>query len=303
MAAEENEMGISVVLPNFNGRKLLQKNLPSLYDALNKAGLPYEVIVADDCSTDDSIEYLKRDYPATLTVSTSTNSGFSTACNTGIAATQYSYTCIVNTDVTFDSEYFINSMKYFEDPKLFAIKGEINNYIERMDNIFNVEGEIVVYLKRGFFKFKSSEQRNKVNYDHSLVLLGCCFVCRTELIKKLGGFDERFSPYYWEDLDLPLTVIEQGYNLVYAPDCRVYHQRSSTINKTQRKTKVRLISNRNKFILAWKHFDSPAKWVIHVLWVLVSLCTRWIKLDWQYYVSLCFALTRYSKSEGKVICS
>ncbi len=295
MAEKENEVGLSVVLPNYNGRDLLELNLPSLFDALTEAILPYEVIVVDDCSTDNSVDYLEINYPTVIITQTPENSGFSTACNTGIAEARYRYTCIVNTDVTFDASYFKNSIEYFGNPDLFAIKGEIINYRERMDNILNIEKEIVVYFKRGFLKFKAGEQRHKVSYDHSLVLLGCCFVCRTDLIKKIGGFDERFSPYYWEDLDLALTAIEKGYDLVYAPNCKVYHQQSSTINKTQTRAKVRLISNRNKFILAWKHLDSPARWSIHVFFVLISLCIRWVILDWRYYVSLFYALARCAK--------
>jgi len=295
MATEENEMGVSVVLPNFNGRPLLQQNLPSLYDALNRAGLDYEVIVADDCSTDDSIEYLKHNYPDLIIVSTSKNSGFSTACNTGIVAARYSYTCIANTDVTFDLNYFYNAVEYFADPNLFAIKGEIINYRERQDNILWVDKDAVVYFRRGFFKFKFAEKRRTVGYDHNLVLLGCCFVCRTDLIIKLGGYDERFSPYYWEDLDLALTAYEKGYAPKYVPNCKVYHQTSSTISKTQSSIKVRLISNRNKFMLAWKHLHSPTRWSIHVLWVLTSLCFRWVILDWKYYIAFIYALVRYKK--------
>ena len=293
MPVVDNEPGFSVVIPNYNGRNLLEKNLPSLHDALNKAKLPYEVIVSDDCSTDDSVEYLKRSYPAIIIVSTPKNSGFSTACNTGIARVRYRYTCIVNTDVTFDPEYFKYAVLYFENPNLFSIKGDIVNYSQHIDNVLNIDQDHAVYFRRGFFRFKAAEQRKSVKNDYILTLLGCCFVCRSDLIKKMGGFDERFSPYYWEDLDLALTAVEKGYDLVYAPNCKVFHQLSSTIKNTQSNTKIRLISNRNKFMLAWKHLDSPVRWSIHVFFVLTSLCVRWIKLDWRYYAALFYALARY----------
>ena len=300
MADQEYVAGFSVVLPNYNGRELLEKNLPALHEALTRANLPYEVIVSDDCSTDDSVEYLKYAYPAVKIVSTSKNSGFATACNAGIAEAQYSYTCIVNTDVTFDPNYFKNVMDYFANPKLFAIKGDIINYRDRPGDILNIEKEVAVYLKHGLFKIKSAENRKAVNYDHILVLLGCCFVCRTDLIKTVGGYDERFSPYYWEDLDLALTVVEKGYDLAYAPDCIVYHQIGSTIKKTQSDIKIRLISNRNKFLLTWKHLDSPTRWSIHIFFVIASLCLRWVILDWRYYVALAYALVRYHKKQGTV---
>ena len=298
MVGTEIETGLSVVLPNYNGRKLLQENLPSVYAALDKAELPYEIIVSDDGSTDDSVDYLKRSYPDIVVVKTRENSGFSTACNIGINRSRYRYSCIVNTDVTFDPNYFKNSIPYFENPNLFALKGDIVNYREHPDNVLNVDQDVIVYFKRGFFKFKDAAKRNKVNYDYALVLLGCCFVCRTEFIKKIGGYDERFSPYYWEDLDLALSAVEKGYDLAYVSDCKVYHQISSTIKSTQPESKIRLIANRNKFLLAWKHLDSSARWTKHIFFVLASLCVRWIKLDWKYYAALFLALARYQKSKS-----
>ena len=299
MVEKEYAPGFSVVLPNYNGQGLLEKNLPPLYAALTEAKLPFEIIVADDCSTDHSVDYLQRSYPEIKLVSTKINSGFATACNTGIAEARFEYTCIVNTDVTFDLNYFKNSIEYFENPNLFAIKGDIINYQDRPDDILDIQKDVAVYLKRGFFKFMPAADKETVNYDHILVLLGCCFVCRTGLIKKIGAYDELFSPYYWEDLDLALTVIKKGYDLDYAPNCVVYHQQSSTIKKTQSAIKIRLISTRNKFFLAWKHLDSPARWSSHIFFVLGSLCLRWLVLDWKYYVALAYALARYMRKKKK----
>jgi GT2 family glycosyltransferase len=293
MVEVENEIGMSVVLPNFNGRELLSKNLPSLYKALKELNLPFEVIVADDCSTDDSVEFLKNSYTDVINVSTPENSGFSTACNTGIAQVRYRYCCVVNTDVTFDPDYFTNSIAYFANPNLFAVKGDIINYRERLDNVLNIDKDSVLYFKRGFIKYKPAEKRNTVSYDHSILKLGCCFICRTDMLKKLGGYDERFSPFFWEDIDLPLTALEQGYELKYAEECKVYHQTSSTISKSNSDIKTSLISKRNKFMLAWKHLGTPRRWAVHVFFVVASLCFRWIGFDWRYYVSFSYALTRY----------
>jgi GT2 family glycosyltransferase len=295
VAEIENEISMSVVLPNFNGRYLLSKNLPSLYDALKELNLPFEVIVADDCSSDDSVEFLKINYPDVINVSTPENSGFSTTCNTGIAQARYRYCCVVNTDVTFDSAYFKNSIGYFADPILFAVKGDIINYRESLDNVLDIDKDLVLYFKRGFFKYKPAEKRNTVRYDHNILKLGCCFVCRTDLLKRLGGYDERFSPFFWEDIDLPLTALEQGYKLKYAEECKVYHQISSTISKSNSDIRTSLISKRNKFMLAWKHLGTPRRWAVHVFFVVASLCFRWIGFDWRYYVSFSYALSRYWK--------
>jgi GT2 family glycosyltransferase len=284
--------GISVVIPNYNGRYLLEENLPSLYDALKNAKLPIEIIVSDDCSTDDSIDFLKLHYPSIQIVSTTENSGFPTTCNIGIAEAEYGYTCIVNTDVTFKNDYFQNSIKYFNNTNLFAVKGDIINYREHYDDVFDTNKDIVVYFKGGYIRFKNKDISGSLEYDYVAVLLGCCFICRTELLKNLGGFDEIFSPYYREDLDLAMRAFEHGYEILYVPDCPVYHKIGSTIERTQSSIKKQLIAKRNKFLLTWKHLDGFHRWIQHILFVFVSLLSRWIIFDWKWYTALVYALIR-----------
>jgi len=293
------EDGISVIIPNYNGRHLLEKNLPSLYSALENAKTPLEVIVSDDYSTDDSIEFLKFSCPSVQIVSTSANSGFSKACNTGIAIARYRYTCIVNSDVTFNDDYFRNSIKYFNNPNLFAVKGDIVNYRERYDDILDINRDIIVYFKRGHIIFKNADNFEPKKYDFKTVLLGCCFICHTDLLKYLGGFDEMFSPYYREDLDLALTAIKSGYAVQYIPDCKVYHKIGSTIGTTQPPVKKQLIAKRNKFLLTWKHLDTAPRWTIHVLFIFLSFISRWIVFDWKWYAALVSALIRYARFKCK----
>ena len=75
---------LSVILPNYNGRQLLQRNLPSLFTALK--GLEHEVIVVDDCSGDDSVSFLQQHYPQITLIQNPHNLGFSATCNAGIKA-------------------------------------------------------------------------------------------------------------------------------------------------------------------------------------------------------------------------
>ena len=93
---------ISIVLPNYNGRHLLEKNLPSIVEAL--AGFDHEIIIVDDCSADDSVEFIQRSYPDIKLIQNEVNLGFSTTCNTGIFAAKYPLLCVANTDVTFTPE-------------------------------------------------------------------------------------------------------------------------------------------------------------------------------------------------------
>jgi GT2 family glycosyltransferase len=285
---------ISVILPNYNGRKLLEKNLPSLFDAL--AGLDHEVIVVDDCSSDDSIDFLATHYPAVTRLRNEHNLGFSATCNRGVAAATKAQLCIVNTDVTFTPDYFQRALPYFADPQLFAVKGAILNYRTSFDDVFNIEETSLLYYKRGFLRFNQRVEPEAGNFTGKVggqfVLLGCCFVCDRSKMLELGGFDEIFSPFYWEDADLAIRALRRGYRLAYEPQCRVYHQTSSTIASYRSNTRRRLVSMRNKFLFTWRHLQGFGQWTSHIFFTTLSLLGRWLILDWKFYAAFANALSR-----------
>ncbi len=292
-----NKYGISVVIPNYNGKNLLEQNLPSIYAALEHANINYELIISDDCSSDDSIEFLKTTYPNIKVISTETNMGFSGNCNNGIKNATQTLTCITNTDVNFDINYFKNALPYFSDKNLFAVKGKIVNYEGDPENITTINETCLTYIKRGIIRFKCDIEpdNNKISKDigGQYVGLGCCFVANTHHLKAIGGFYEIFSPYYWEDSDIAITALEKGHSLIYEKSCVIHHNHGSTISSTQSKLKRKIISNRNKFIFSWLHLRGRKNWYVHFLFITTNILTRWITLDIKYYISLYSAIKIY----------
>jgi len=286
---------ISVVLPNFNGRALLEENLPSLYEALKIASGTYTVIVVDDCSTDNSISFLASKYPDIVVLQNEVNSGFSITCNKGIQYATSNLICVSNTDVTFHEDYFVRAKDYFEDPQVFAVKGDIINYAGKTDQVINIDKTVRLYYKRGLLRFKTQNNFDDKPYDLEYVGLGCCFIANAAYLQKLGGFDTIFSPYYWEDSDLALCAIQEGYKLIYEQKCIVYHKASSTMDKTQSSLKRKIISNRNKFLFCWKHLQGKKRWINHVFVIVISLLTRFLVLDWKFYYTLTLAIIRKRK--------
>lgn len=292
---------ISVILPNYNGRHLLEKNLPSLAAALE--GIPHEIIVVDDCSRDDSVNFLVSAYPDIRIVRNEHNQGFSATCNRGVEAATSPLLCIVNTDVTFTADYFHKAIPHFDSPGLFAVKGDIVNYREVMDKPYNIQKTSILCFKRGFLRthprIEPDPSRLNGQVGGQYVLLGCCFVCRRDMMLELGGFDEIFSPFYWEDSDLPLRALRRGWRLAYEPRCIVYHHASSTIGKYRSNARRRIISVRNKFIFTWRFLHGFRAWTAHIFFTTGSLLVRWIVLDWKYYVSFARAIIRYNTYQTK----
>lgn len=282
----------SIVLPNYNGKLLLEENLPSLYEALNAYQFQYEIIVVDDCSSDDSLPFLKSKYPDIVILTNEINSGFSVTCNKGIQYANNDLICVVNTDVTFHKNYFFHAIDYFDDPNIFAVKGDIINFSGQIDQVINIDKKARLYFKRGLLRFRTSEHFEDKPYDLEYVGLGCCFIANTLYIQKLGGFDIIYSPYYWEDSDLPLRALQKKLQLIYEPQCIVYHKTSSTMERTQSKLKRKIISNRNKFIFCWKHLNGAKRWAQHLFFMIISLLFRWIILDWKFYYTFALAIRR-----------
>ena len=285
---------ISVILPNFNGRYLLEKNIPSLIDALGD--INNEIIVVDDCSSDDSVSFLQENYPDIKIISNEINIGFSSTCNKGIHAARLRLLCVVNTDVTFTPNYFANMIREFDDSSLFAVKGDIVNYNKSFDDVLNIDRTTRLYYKRGFLRFDTSNPLTQrtifSDEDDIFVALGCCFVCDREMILKLHGFDEIYSPFYWEDSDLARRAMSCGYKLLYLPESVVYHQASSTIATYISNSKRKLVSNRNKFLFSWRHLDTKKFWLSHVPITAFNLLIRWLIIDWKFYAAFYNALSR-----------
>ena len=285
---------ISVILPNFNGRGLLEKNIPSLFEALGD--IDNEIIVIDDCSSDDSVQFLKETYPAIKVIRNEINLGFSATCNKGIKAAKLNLLCVVNTDVTFTPEYFTNMIREFDDTSLFAVKGDIVNYDKSFDDVINIDRTTTLYYKRGFLRFDTrtpfTNRTVMTKKNSQFVALGCCFVCNREMMLQLKGFDEIYSPFYWEDSDLAQRALESGFKLLYLPESKVFHQASSTISNYRSNAQRRLVSNRNKFLFSWQHLDSKTFWMSHVPTTALNLLVRWLIIDWKYYVAFYNALNR-----------
>jgi len=288
---------ISVILPNYNGKSLLQENIPGILTALENTKCDFEIIVIDDCSTDDSVDMLQNKFPFVKVIVNEINQGFSYTCNKGILSAKNSVLCIVNTDVTFTPDYFVNGLKYFEDDNVFALKGNIVNYENNnFNDVVSIEKTAQLFMKRGFLRFDKKVEYVPNSFtgeiDGQFVLLGCCFMCKRDKAVELKGFDEIYSPFYWEDSDIAIRALKKGYKLIYEPTCVVYHKTSSTIPNYRSKNKIKLVSHRNKFIFTWKYLNSYKQWLSHINYTIFNISTRWIIFDWKYYVSFFSALIR-----------
>ncbi len=255
--------GISVIIPNYNGAILLPQILPTLFIALQNTNLLYEVIISDDCSTDDSLAFIKNDYPQIILIENKVNKGFSPTINKGIFAAKFDYVLLLNSDVKLTPNYFETQLPYFELEDTFGVMGRIigweNDTIQDGGKYPCMQG----------VKIKTSTnyipvQPNKDDRLYSMYLSGAnALVCREKLLQ-LGGFDEIFSPFYVEDFELSLRAWRNGWKCYYDHNAICKHKTSTTIKNKSDKNFVKKIYNRNKMILHALHLPSNKLWLWHV---------------------------------------
>jgi GT2 family glycosyltransferase len=255
--------GISVVIPNYNGRGLLEEILPCLFEALKKTSLPFEVIISDDHSTDDSVLFLRTSYPEITVLVNEVNHGFSPTINKGIFSAKHSHILLLNSDVKLSPGYFLNQFRYFEKPDTFGVMGKIIGWD---DEIVQDGGK---YPSFHGLKIKTSGnyvpvENNSSQWLYSMYLSGANAFVDREKICSLGGFDELFAPFYVEDYELSIRAWRIGWKCYYDDSSVCRHKVSVTIKSKARKNYINKIYYRNKMYLHALHLPAGSLFIWHI---------------------------------------
>lgn len=256
---------ISVVLPNFNGKDLLESYLPFTFEALNNSQVEFEIIVVDDASTDQSSPFLKQVYPEIKLIQNEVNKGFSYSCNVGIREAKNELVLLLNSDVKLTPNYLEKLIPYFQDTDTFGVMGKI----------LNISGDKIEVAakvpKFNGFKLKSDKQvfpKNTIsNKIPTTFLSGAnCLLDRNKLLE-LNGFDEIYSPFYTEDLDLSIRAWKLGWKCYYEHEASCFHVGSHTTKSFFQKVKIKEIYFRNRMIFHAIHMNRKdlKRWQIQLL--------------------------------------
>lgn len=264
------DLNISVVIPNFNGVHLFPDTIPALLRALEYTRKKYEIIIIDDCSTDHSVEFLNQTYPQIKLIQNKINQGFSKTINKGIFAAKNELILLLNSDVQLTETYFTDQFKYFELADTFGVMGKIIGW----DNEEVQDG--AKYPEFEGFKLKTSlnylpTESEGDNLLYSLYLSGANALVNKEKLISLRGFNEMYSPFYIEDVDLSVRAWRCGYKCYFESNSICRHKTSESIRGKEKKIYIRTIYNRNKLYFHAIHLEglSFIFWIIQVLFELI----------------------------------
>lgn len=257
---------ISVVIPNYNGRQLLAQYLPPLIDSLKKYVSTFEVIVVDDASTDSSVSYIKENFPEIILLTNKKNCGFGETMNRGIFKAQYEVVFSLNSDVLVDSDIFSPVLTRFSDRSIFAITPNIIDPRSGQNQApYRLKAGVCWYIDTCLQQISTREE-----IPLFFACAGACFYHREKLLL-LGGFDSIFSPFYVEDVDLSYQAWKRGWKNLLEPSVTVYHISNSTINKHNKKHKIKFLTARNKNYFLWMNITDPLLVLRYLICLIPSL--------------------------------
>ena len=225
---------------NWNGRKLLEKFLPSVVQFSEGQA---DIYVADNNSSDDSTEFLLKNYPQVEIVQNETNGGYAKGYNDALARINADVYALVNSDIEVTEgwlnpviEEFKKNRKTgivqpklldFKDKSKFEYAGAGGGFVDFMGYPF-CRGRIFMEL-----------EKDKGQYDDSANIFwasGACFFIRSEIYHQLGGFDEDYFAHQ-EEIDLCWRVQNEGMEVRYVGGSSVYHVGGATLRESHpRKT-------------------------------------------------------------------
>ena len=246
------QKSISIIIPTYNGVQLLQEFLPSIAHTVahSESVSDYEIILVDDASTDTTIDYLNSvSIPNLKWFQNEKNSGFSITMNKGIQEAQMELILMLNNDMLLADDYFERTIPYFADTSLFGIYSEIRD----RHGVQIIEGGKIPTFKHGMIHYKDILDSATGN---TLYLCGGNALVDTQKIKELKGFNELFSPFYFEDFDLSLRAWRKGWKCLYTNETHCNHCHSITIKTENKKEYIEQIFLRNRLLLNYLHSDN-----------------------------------------------
>jgi len=281
-------MGISIVIPNYNGEELLKKNLPKVFESLSGfSEQESEAIVVDDASSDKSLEVLKdfqKKYNNLKVIKNEKNLGFSSTVNKGVSNAFGDIIILLNSDVSPKKDFINPLVSHFEDPLIFAV-GCLDK---------SIEGKEIILRGRGLGKWERGllvHKRGEVDKANTLWVSAGSGAFKKEIWDKLGGLNELYNPFYWEDIDLSYRALKSGFRVLFEPKSVVIHEHSKgSIKIKYSDSKIKKIAYRNQFIFVWENATDYSLQFAHFLWLPYHFIKALISWDTAFFVGFFQAL-------------
>lgn len=279
-------MDISVVIPTWRGRHLLEAYLPSVFEACARfrelIGARAEIVIVEDAGGDDTAAWVHSQLGERVRlVEHDRNRGFSAACQTGFESARYPVVLLLNNDVRLHRDCIAPMIEHFEDTKVFAVTGKLFS----QDETIFWNGGKVARFRRGMWSTYE-------NYDVlpgapsgvqliSFTAIGAFSAFDRDKFLAVGGFDP--LAIMVEDVEISYRGWKRGWYIKYEPRSVAYHDASRTMDLRYRRRTLDKLSRRSRILMHWTLLHDPGMFASHVLSIAGRLLVSWLILDWRFY--------------------
>lgn len=259
---------LAVAILNWNGKKWLEKFLPSVIQFSQNT----DIYVIDNLSTDDSLEFLQQNFPSVKVIINKKNYGFAGGYNEGLQKINAEYYCLLNSDVEVTANWYEPVLELFEkNAEIAAIQPKILSYNNKNHFEFaGAGGGLIDNLGYPYCRGRVFDtlEEDKGQYNDETEIFwasGCCFFIRSKDFWDQKGFDKSFFAHQ-EEIDLCWRLINSGKKIYYTGKSKVYHVGGGTLNKqSPQKTYLNM---RNNLSMMVKNIAFP-----QMIWIVfLRLC-------------------------------
>ncbi|WP_136666485.1 glycosyltransferase family 2 protein [Flavobacterium sp. H122] len=221
---------IAVVILNWNGKKLLEQFLPSVVQYSQEA----VIYVADNASTDDSVQFVKNQYPSIKIIQNSGNFGYAKGYNEALQFVEEEIYALVNSDIEVTENWLQPIIELFSDEKVAIAQPKILDYKDK--KMFEYAGAAGGFIDKYGFPFCRGRifetlEEDKGQYNDIIDIFwatGACLFIRKDVFRELKGFDSDFFAHQ-EEIDLCWRAHNKGYLAKYCGKSTVYHVGGATL--------------------------------------------------------------------------
>lgn len=249
---------VSVVILNYNGKSWLEKFLPNVITHSTYADA--EIVVADNASTDDSVAFLKANFPSVRLVINTANNGYAGGYNDALQHIKSDYYVLLNSDVEVTPNWLEHTIQFMEQDELMAAcQPKILSYHEKTK--FEYAGAAGGFIDKYGYPFCRGRifdncETDNGQYNKSGEIFwasGACLFIKSAIFNKAGGLDADFFAHM-EEIDLCWRIKNLGYKIGYCAESTVYHVGGGTLNKSN--PKKTFLNFRNNRALLHKNLSS-----------------------------------------------
>lgn len=270
-----NYPSVAIVILNWNGRFHLESFLPSVY---NSTYPNLEFVVGDNASTDDSIDFIKENYPLIRIIQNEKNYGFAEGYNRVLEQVDADYYILLNSDVEVTENWIEPIIDTLEsDQNIAAAQPKILSW--PLKELFEHAGAAGGFIDRFGYPFCrgrvfDSIEKDLGQYDDSREIFwatGAALFIRSSCWKQAGGFDGDFFAHM-EEIDLCWRLKRMGYQIWYCSESEVYHVGGGTLDKSNpQKT---FLNFRNNLFMVLKNARFPMVTIFARLWLDLAALIR-----------------------------